>query len=83
MEWNRDARPLVFLDTSVVGEAFLHHEERVVNKGGCISFRGRDYEVSAALIGATVEIAYDPQNPNPITISLVGSPASSWAFFHL
>jgi transposase InsO family protein len=69
MEWNRDARPLVFLDTSVVGEAFLHHEERVVNKGGCISFRGRDYEVSAALIGATVEIAYDPQNPNPLRVS--------------
>ncbi len=69
MEWNRDSRPLVFLDTSVVGEAFLHHEERVVNKGGCISFRGRDYEVSAALIGATVEIAYDPQNPNPILVS--------------
>lgn len=69
MEWNRDARPLVFLDTSVVGEAFLHHEERVVNKGGCISFRGREYEVSAALIGATVEIAYDPQNPNPLRVS--------------
>ena len=69
MEWNRDARPLVFLDTSVVGEAFLHHEERVVDKGGCISFHGRDYEVSAALIGATVEIAYDPQNPDPLMVS--------------
>ena len=68
MEWNRDARPLVFLDTAVVGEAFLHHEERVVNKGGCISFHGKDYEVSAALIGATVEIAYDPQNPNPLLV---------------
>ena len=38
MEWNRDVRPLVFLDASVVGEAFLHHETRVVDKGGCISF---------------------------------------------
>ena len=69
MEWNRDSRPLVFLDTSVVGETFLHHEERVVDKGGCISFRGRDYEVSAALIGATVEIAYDPRQPNPLLVS--------------
>ena len=34
MEWNRDVRPLVFLDASVVGEAFLHHETRVVDKGG-------------------------------------------------
>ena len=27
-EWNRDSRPLTFLDVSVVAEAFLHHEER-------------------------------------------------------
>ncbi len=69
MEWNRDTRPLVFLDAAVVGEAFLHHEERVVNKGGCISFRGQDYEVSAALIGATVEIAYDPVKPEPLLVT--------------
>ena len=69
MEWNRDARSLVFLDASVVGEAFLHHESRVVDKGGCISFRSRDYEVSAALIGATVEIAYDPQKPDLLWVS--------------
>lgn len=69
MEWNRDTRALVFMDTSVVGEAFLHHEERVVDKGGCISFNGNDYEVSAALIGAKVEIAYDPQHPEPILVT--------------
>lgn len=69
MEWNRDTRPLVFLDASVVGEAFLHHEERVVNKAGCISFCGQDYEVSAALIGASVEIAYDPVKPEPIFVT--------------
>ena len=33
-EWNRDSRPLTFLDVSVVAEAFLHHEERKVDKGG-------------------------------------------------
>ena len=32
-EWNRDSRPLTFLDTTVVAEAFLHHEERLVDKG--------------------------------------------------
>ena len=69
MEWNRDTRPLVFLDASVVGEAFLHHEERVVDKAGCISFRGQDYEVSAALIGASVEIAYDPIKPDPLIVT--------------
>ena len=69
MEWNRDARPLIFLDASVVGEAFLHHEDRIVDKGGCISFQGNDYEVSAALIGAKVEIAYDPQHPEPLMVT--------------
>ena len=32
-EWNRDSRPLKFVDVSVVAEAFLHHEERKVDKG--------------------------------------------------
>lgn len=74
MEWNRDTRPLVFLDAAVVGEAFLHHEERVVDKAGCISFRNRDYEVSAALIGAKVEIAYDPENPEPLMVTYRNMP---------
>jgi transposase InsO family protein len=69
MEWHRDSRQLVFLDASVVGEAFLHHESRIVDKGGCIRFGGHDYEVSAALIGAKVEIAYDPQHPEPLTVT--------------
>lgn len=68
MEWNRDTRKLVFLDTSTVSEAFLHHESRTVDKGGCISFKGTKYEVSAALIGATVEISYAPYNYETITV---------------
>ena len=32
-EWNRDSRPLTFLDAAVVSEAFLHHEQRKVDKG--------------------------------------------------
>ena len=49
-EWNRDSRPLTFLDASVVAEAFLHHEERLVDKGACISFRGKKFETRPALI---------------------------------
>lgn len=67
-EWNRDCRPLKFLDTSVVAEAFLHHEERLVDKGGCISFQGRKYETKPSLIGFRVEISYDPASPETITI---------------
>lgn len=59
-EWMRDERQLTFIDTSVVAEAFLHHEERTLDKAGCFSFGGQMYEASAALAGAKVEIAYDP-----------------------
>ena len=68
-EWNRDSRPLVFLDADVVTEAFLHHEERVVDKGACISFQGRKYETKPSLIGFKVGIAYDPADSREITIS--------------
>ena len=71
-EWNRDTRALKYLDTQLVGEAFMHHENRKVNKGACISFRGKQYETKASLIGFTVEIAYDPSSPEIITVSYPG-----------
>lgn len=71
-EWNRDSRPLTFLDANVVSEAFLHHEQRKVDKGACISFQGQRYETRPALIGHTVEIAYDPVAPEQITVSYEG-----------
>lgn len=74
-EFNRDSRRLVFLDASTVGEAFLHHEKRRVDKGGCIRFRGRLYEASSALIGATVEISYDPMKTETLTVRYKDVPA--------
>lgn len=71
-EWNRDSRPLTFLDAAVVSEAFLHHEQRKVDKGACISFRGKRYETKPALIGHTVEISYDLVALEQITISHQG-----------
>lgn len=67
-EFNRDTRPLTFLDAAVVGEAFLYHETRKVDKGACISFQGRRYETKAQLIGHTVEVTYDPAAPEVITV---------------
>lgn len=55
-----------------MGNAFLHHEEREVDKGGCISVNGRMYETSTALIGARVKISYDPLKPEIITVSYDG-----------
>jgi transposase InsO family protein len=71
-EWNRDSRALRYLDAGLVGEAFMHHEKRKVNKGACISFRGKQYEARASLIGCRVEIAYDPSSPEIITVSYPG-----------
>lgn len=71
-EWNRDSRALVFLDTALVAEAFQYHETRKVDKAGCISFRNELYEVSVALIGATVEISYDPADTEVLTIHYEG-----------
>ena len=71
-EWHRDSRALRYLDAGHVGEAFMHHERRKVNKGACISFRGRQYETRASLIGCQVEIAYDPSSPEIITVSYPG-----------
>lgn len=71
-EWNRDARPLRYLDTAVVNEAFLYHESRKVDKGGCISFKGRLYETKTELIGFTVEIAYDPNAPETVMVHYPG-----------
>ncbi|MGN0292616.1 MAG: DDE-type integrase/transposase/recombinase [Lachnospiraceae bacterium] len=71
-EWNRDTRPLTFLDVSVVTEAFLHHEQRTVDNSGCFSFRGRKYEAGATLAGKRVSIAYDPMAPERVTVSSEG-----------
>ena len=71
-EFNRDTRPLTFLDTTVVGEAFRHHEIRKVDKGGGISFQGRKYETKPQLVGRNVEISYDPAEPQIITVSHEG-----------
>lgn len=67
-EWNRDSRELVFIDAGVVGEAFLHHEDRTIDPAGCFSFDGQMYEASTALAGAAVEIAYDPLDTSTVTV---------------
>ena len=72
-EWMRDERMLTFMDVSVVAEAFLHHEERQIDKAGCFSFEGRMYEASVALAGCKVEIVYDPMNTETITVNYPGT----------
>ncbi len=71
-EFNRDKRPLTFIDANVVAEAFLYHTVRRVDKGACISFKGRQYETKSSLIGYKVEVSYDPISPETITVSYPG-----------
>lgn len=67
-EWDRDARGLVYIDTSVVNEAFLHHEQRRLDNAGCFSFQDHTYEASTALAGAVVEVSYDPMNTETVMV---------------
>lgn len=68
-EWNRDSRELIFIDAGVVGEAFMHHEERIIDPAGCFSFDGHMYEASTALAGARVTISYDPLHKDVVTVN--------------
>jgi transposase InsO family protein len=55
-----DKRPLKFVSAEKLRDAFLHTEDRKVDKTGCISFEGCLYEVGIAYIGRTVQIRFDP-----------------------
>jgi putative transposase len=63
-----DPRPLQFVSDKALREAFLHTEERLVDKTGCISFNGKLYEVGMKLMGQKVEVVYDPACTDQIEI---------------
>ena len=63
-----DSRPLKFIDIETCTNAFLHTEERLVDKTGCISFEGKKYEAGLQLIGRKVEVHYDPSWTGEIEI---------------
>lgn len=70
--YRSDSNALRFLDAETVASAFLHCEERKVDKVGCISFSGRKYEVGLSFIGCTVNVVYDPADLSDITIEYEG-----------
>lgn len=74
--YRSDKKTLKFLDSEIVSSAFLHSEERKVDKVGCISFNGRKYEVGLSFIGGTVNVVYDPADITELTIEYEGHP--SW-----
>ena len=50
--YNSDSKPIRFMDPDTIRDAFLHCEDRKVDKSGCISFMGRKYEVGSCLSDA-------------------------------
>lgn len=70
--YQSDKKPLRFLDPAVVANAFLHCEERKVDKAGCISFAGQKYEVGLPFIGCTVDVVYDPADTSELTVEYQG-----------
>ena len=60
--------PLRFEDADTVARAFLRLESRKVDKSGCVSFKGKKYEVGVLYIGRTIDIAFDPADISVVTI---------------
>lgn len=71
-----DPEPLRMVDIDTLTTAFLRVDTRKVDKVGCISFGNRKYEVGVTWVGQTVDVVYDPQNTEELTIERAGTP--SW-----
>jgi transposase InsO family protein len=67
--------PLRFVSPETVASAFLRVERRKVDKSGCISFAGKKYEAGVLLIGRMVDVAYDPNDIQTLTVEYDGQ---SW-----
>ena len=67
-----DSMPLNYPDEALLASAFLHCEPRKVNKSGCISFMGKDYDVGLLYAGQQVDVVYDPQNIAKVRIEAKG-----------
>jgi hypothetical protein len=72
MAYRSDAKPLRFVEPDMLASAFLHCEDRKVDKAGCISFMGKKYEVGLLFIGRTVQVVYDPADITEVRIEHEG-----------
>jgi hypothetical protein len=70
--YQSDKHPLKYIDPETLASAFMHCEERKVDKSGCISFGGHKYEVGLTFIGCKVSVIYDPADTSELTIEYEG-----------
>lgn len=72
--YRSDRTPLKFSVPEIIACAFLHCEERKVDKAGCISFQGDKFEVGLSFIGCRVDVIFDPADTSQLTIEYQGHP---------
>jgi transposase InsO family protein len=72
--YRNDRKPLKFPAPEIITHAFLHCEERKVDKAGCISFQGDKYEVGLSFIGCRVDVIFDPADTSQVTIEYQDHP---------
>jgi len=72
MAYQKDTKSLRFVDSQTLANAFLHSEDRKVDKTGCISFMGKKYEVGLLFMGRKIQVVYDPADITEITIEAEG-----------
>jgi putative transposase len=70
--YQSDRKTLKYLDPEILASAFMHCEERKVDKSGCISFESRKYEVGLTFIGCKVDVIFDPADISELTIEYEG-----------
>lgn len=70
--YRSNPKPLRFAEPDVLANAFLHSEDRKVDKAGCISFMGKKYEVGLLFIGRTIQVVYDPADITEVMIEYKG-----------
>lgn len=69
-----DPKALDFIDAQTLTNAFLHCEERKVDKSGCISFENQKYEVGVQFAGFKVDIIFDPSDTEVLTVEYENCP---------
>ena len=70
LAYQSDQTPLRLMSSEQLRTAFLHREERRVDKAGCISLKGKKYDVGYLALGKKVTITYDPKDMCEISVTL-------------
>jgi hypothetical protein len=74
MAYRSDTKNLRFVEAKTLANAFLHSEDRKVDKTGCVNFMGKKYEVGLLFMGMKVQVVYDPADITEVTIEIQGHP---------